>query len=151
MFYNEAVRSVVGEMHPEPLGNPLAKIWGAPMGCHLNEMLTSSIKRGKQLHNKGAELVLFCDEFLQSCSLDFGLLLDLPPDGRLIAVFSEVTETVTYPTEKCQRVCRLLIEGVTRVTGVPRVRVYIPTCTRGLQRRVLCHSLCSQFTRCAGL
>jgi hypothetical protein len=58
--------SVVGDMHPDPLGNPLAKIWGAPMGCHLTEMITSSIKWGKQLHKKGTELVLFCDEFLQS-------------------------------------------------------------------------------------
>jgi hypothetical protein len=100
MFYNEAARSVVGDKHPGPLGNPLAKIWGAPMGCHLTEMLTSSIKRGKQLHNKGTELVLFCDEFLQSCSLDFGVLLNLPLDGLLIARFSEVTETVTATLQK---------------------------------------------------
>jgi hypothetical protein len=66
MLYNEAARFVVGEMHPEPLGNPLAKVWGASMCSHLTRILTSGTKRDKPLHNEGSEPVLFRNWFPES-------------------------------------------------------------------------------------
>jgi hypothetical protein len=70
MLYNEAARFIVGEMHPEPLGNPLAKVWGASMCSHLTEMLTSGTKRAKLLHHKGSEPVLFRNGFSKNCFSD---------------------------------------------------------------------------------
>jgi PAS domain-containing protein len=122
MFYNEAARFVVGEMHPEPLGNPLAKVWGASMCARLTEMLTSGIKRGKPMHNKGTELVIFRNGFLESAFFDFVFLPIPSPDGRFIGVLNDFIETTTSVLqEDRQRVCKKLIVGVTGATEVRNV------------------------------
>jgi PAS domain-containing protein len=122
MFYNEAARFVVGEMHPEPLGNPLAKVWGASMCSHLTEMLTSGIKRGKPMHNKGTELVIFRNGFSESAFFDFVFLPIPSPDGRFIGVLNDFIETTTAVLqEDRQRVCKKLILGVTGATEVRNV------------------------------
>jgi hypothetical protein len=70
MLYNEAARFVVGEVHPEPLGNPLAKVWGASMFSHLTGILTSGTKRGKLFHHRAIELVPVRDGFSENCFSD---------------------------------------------------------------------------------
>jgi PAS domain-containing protein len=122
MFYNEAARFVVGEMHPEPLGNPLAKVWGTSMCSHLTDMLTSGIKRGKPMHNKGTELVICRNGFSESAFFDF-VFLPIPSlDGRFIGVLNDFIETTTAVLqEDRQRVCKKLIEGVSGATEVHNV------------------------------
>jgi PAS domain-containing protein len=122
MFYNEAARFVVGEMHPEPLGNPLAKVWGASMCSHLTDMLTSGIKRGNPIHNKGTELVIFRNGFLESAFFDF-VFLPIPSlDGRFMGVLNDFIETTTSVLqEDRQRVCKKLIVGVTGAIEVRNV------------------------------
>ncbi|KAI4764447.1 hypothetical protein E4T52_03328 [Aureobasidium sp. EXF-3400] len=113
MFYNEAARFVVGEMHPEPLGNPLAQVWGTPMWSRLTEMLVSGIKRGKPMHNKGTELIIFRNGFTESAFFDFVFLPIPSPDGRFIGVLNDFIETTTAVLqEDRQKVCKRLIEGV---------------------------------------
>jgi PAS domain-containing protein len=120
MFYNEAARFVVGEMHPEPLGNPLAQVWGTPMWSRLTEMLVSGIKRGKPMHNKGTELIIFRNGFSESAFFDFVFLPIPSPDGRFVGVLNDCIETTTAVLqEDRQRVCKRLIEGV---TGAKEVR-----------------------------
>lgn len=122
MFYNEAARFVVGEMHPDPLGNPLAKVWGTPMWHHLNDMLISGIKRGKSMHNKGTELVISRNGFSESAFFDFVFLPIPSPDGRFTGVLNDFIETTTAVLqEDRQRVCKQLIEGVSGATEVRNV------------------------------
>jgi PAS domain-containing protein len=122
MFYNEAARFVVGEMHPEPLGNPLAKVWGASMCSHLTEMLTSGIKRGKPMHNKGTELVIYRNGFSESAFFDFVFLPIPSPDGRFIGVLNDFIEiTTAVLQEDRQRVCKKLIQGVSGATEVRHI------------------------------
>lgn len=122
MFYNEAARFVVGEMHPEPLGNPLAKVWGAPMANHLNDMLVSGIKRGKAMHNKGTELILTRNGYPESCFFDFVFLPIPSPDGRFIGVLNDFIEITTAVLQADrQKVCKQLIEGVSGATDVRNV------------------------------
>lgn len=122
MFYNEAARFVVGEMHPEPLGNHLAQVWGTPMWSHLNDMLISGIERGKPMHNKGTELMLFRNGFKESAFFDFVFLPIPSPDGRFIGVLNDFIETTTAVLQADrQRVCKQLIEGVSGATELRNV------------------------------
>ncbi|TIA10946.1 hypothetical protein D6C80_07791 [Aureobasidium pullulans] len=117
MFYNEAARFLVGEMHPTPLGNPMAMVWGTPMASHLVGILKSGIRCGKPLHNKRTELVIVRNGLPESCFFDFVFLSVPSPDGRFMGFINEFTETTTAVLqENRQEVCKHLIEGVTKAT-----------------------------------
>jgi PAS domain-containing protein len=85
-------------------------------------MLTSGIKRGKPMHNKGTELVIFRNGFLESAFFDFVFLPIPSPDGRFIGVLNDFIETTTAVLqEDRQRVCKKLIVGVTGAIEVRNV------------------------------
>jgi PAS domain-containing protein len=122
MFYNEAARFLVGEMHPSSLGNPMTKVWGGAMSSQLTGLLTAGIKRGKPMHNKGTELFIVRNGFSESCFYDFVFLPIPSPDGRFMGFVNEFTDTTMAVLQENRRVvCRQLIEGVTRATEVRHV------------------------------
>ncbi|THZ05569.1 hypothetical protein D6C95_02763 [Aureobasidium pullulans] len=122
MFYNEAARFVVGEMHPKPLGNSLQEVWGTPMWSHLTKMLVSGIERRRPTHNKRTELVVFRNGFPESGFFDFVFLPIPSADGRFLGVFNEFTEcTTAVLQEDRQQVCKQLIEDVARATETRHV------------------------------
>ncbi|KAI5195415.1 hypothetical protein E4T39_08238 [Aureobasidium subglaciale] len=117
MFYNEAARFLVGEMHPASLGRPLAEVWGAPMCAHLTDILITGIKQGKPIQNRRTELVIKRNDYPDSCFFDFVFLPIPSPEGRFMGFINEFTETTTNVLqENRQEVCKSLIEHVTRAT-----------------------------------
>lgn len=115
MFYNAASRFLVGDMHPLPLGNPLAEVWGAPMCAHLTENLITGIKQGKAVHNKRTELVIKRGHLPESCFYDFVFLPIPSPDGRFMGFINEFTEiTTTVLQENRRDVSKALLEDVAR-------------------------------------
>lgn len=116
-FYNEAARFVVGEMHPYPLGNPLADVWGVAMHNELMVDFKSGIHRGKAVYKKRTELVLTRYGFPESCFFNFVFLPIPSPDGHFMGIFNEFIEmTETVVQENRHKLCRTLLEDFSRAT-----------------------------------
>ncbi|KAL1304888.1 hypothetical protein AAFC00_003807 [Neodothiora populina] len=119
MFYNAAARFLVGEMHPYPLGNPLANVWGAPMREELTEILKRGIRKGTAVRNKRRELVITRNGFPESAFFDFVFLPIPSAEGRFMGFvneFTEITETVVQ--ENRFEVSTSLLQNVSKASSM---------------------------------
>lgn len=115
MIYNEAARFVVGEMHPNSLGRPLADIWGADMLVDTHEMLRRGIKQGKSVRSKRTEFVINRNGVPESTFFDFVFIPIPTPDGRFVGIMNEFTEiTANVLQENRSEILKNILDTVAK-------------------------------------
>ncbi|THW14673.1 hypothetical protein D6D23_09290 [Aureobasidium pullulans] len=122
MLYNECAKFVVGEMHPKPLGMPLADVWGLAVHTEILKMIHTGVKRGKPVCQRDYELILTRYGFPESCFFDLVFLPIPSPDGHFLGVcaeFTEITEKVLQKNR--QLISKNILENVSKSTSLPDV------------------------------
>lgn len=116
MFYNEAATFLVGKMHPSPLGNKLADVWGVPIFNELSNVLRTGIERGKPVHNRRKEFVITRNGSPERGWFDFVFIPIPSPEGRFLGFVNEFNEiTANVVQENRHDVFRSVLGNVANV------------------------------------